>query len=204
MKIEELKLAVWTFGVDLRVYLARRFGQPADWFDAKARGQIKILALAVVAALFAIGTLWAGFVGYETYAEYFSDAAQEARKVAAQNAAAQQEAIDEAKDEDEKDAAKQYWKEAQRARQVGQARLEADRYQWQTWKRTLQDIKDNNARLAEKQRIAEEEAAEAERQARLEKERIAQAAARAAAERTVRARRQQQSQVRMKKALRNF
>lgn len=64
--------------------------------------------------------------------------------------------------------AQQALEEAERERQLNVARMEADKYQWETWRQTLKDTEENKKRLAEKQRIADEQAAEEARLAAIE------------------------------------
>ncbi len=64
--------------------------------------------------------------------------------------------------------AQQALEEAERERQLNVARMQADKYQWETWLQTMKDTEENKKRLAEKQRIADEQAAEEARLAGIE------------------------------------
>lgn len=191
---------------DTRAYFASYFAHRVSrLLDGKRREQIRVLALVAALTLVGAAALWGGYRAYLSVAGYFSPEAQEAREAAKANEAARAEAMELAQDEEEKAAAKKYWEDAQTAMRVNQAKFAADRYQWQTWKHTLQDIKENNIRMQEKQRIAEEEEAERLRLDRIRKEaeaKKAQEAAKRAAEAAVKAR--PQSQIRTRKTLRSF
>lgn len=150
----------------------------------------------------AMGALWGAYAAYLTVADYFSPAAQEQRRIAAEHEKLRDEALKLAADEAERDAERADLEENRRVQRVNQAKFEADQYQWLVWKHTLQDIKENSERMKEKQRLADEEEAEKERLLRIEKEREARAAAKRAADMAAKLKRIPQKRV--KKTFRSF